>query len=150
MQIVFVLPDYYSEFPKACQGGWGSVYVVVTPDGRVLPCHAASQITSLTFDNVRERSLQWIWESSSAFEAFRGDSWMQEPCRSCPRKHVDFGGCRCQAFALTGDAARTDPVCSLTPDRAVIDRMLERSEATAEYLYRDMPRQAEQRVASSE
>ena len=115
MQIIYVLPDYYSEFPKPCQGGWGNFYLVVAPDGRTMPCHAASQITTLSFDNVRDRSMRWIWEESSAFRAFRGDEWMKEPCRSCPRKHVDFGGCRCQAFALTGDATRTDPVCTLTP-----------------------------------
>src|SRR5919204_234497 len=124
MQIVYVLPDYYSEFPKPCYGGWGNYYIVVAPDGRAMPCHAASQITSLTFDNVRDKSLGWIWEESHAFRAFRGDEWMKEPCRSCPRKHIDFGGCRCQAFALTGDAANTDPVCTLTPDRALVDRAL--------------------------
>ena len=85
------------------------------PDGRTLPCHGAVQITTLRFDSVRDRSLRWIWEESTAFQAFRGDEWMQEPCRSCPRKTIDFGGCRCQAFALTGDAAATDPVCTLTP-----------------------------------
>ena len=138
MQIIYVLPDYYSQYPKACQGGWGRLYIVVGPDGRAMPCHAASQITSLTFDNVRERSLQWIWEESSAFRAFRGDAWMQEPCRSCPRKHVDFGGCRCQAFALTGDATRTDPVCTLTPDRAVIDAMLDGAPPPIEYQYREI------------
>lgn len=117
MQIIYVLPDYYSEFPKPCYGGWGAFYVMVAPNGNVLPCHAASQITTLTFDNVREHSLAWIWEESSAFRAFRGDAWMREPCRSCPREHIDFGGCRCQAFALTGDARNTDPVCSLSPNR---------------------------------
>jgi pyrroloquinoline quinone biosynthesis protein E len=139
MQIIYVLPDYYSQFPKPCQGGWGNLYIVVAPDGRVLPCHAASQITSLTFDNVRDRSLGWIWEESSAFRAFRGDAWMQEPCRSCPRKHIDFGGCRCQAFALTGDATKTDPVCTLSPDRAVIDALLDRDAPPATYTYREMP-----------
>jgi len=143
MQIVYVLPDYYSEFPKACQGGWGQLYIVVAPDGRVLPCHAASQITSLTFDNVRERSLKWIWDESSSFQAYRGDAWMQEPCRSCPRKHIDFGGCRCQAFALTGDATRADPVCSKTPDRAIIDSMLDGTPPPIEYIYRDMPKRGE-------
>ncbi len=121
MQIIYVLPDYYSEFPKPCQGGWGNFYLVVAPDGRTMPCHAASQITTLSFDNVRDHSVRWIWEESSAFLAFRGDEWMKEPCRSCPRKHIDFGGCRCQAFALTGDAARTDPACKLSPDRSIIE-----------------------------
>src|SRR5918992_3410372 len=124
MQITYVLPDYYEPFPKACYGGWGKVYLVVAPNGTVLPCHGATQITNLAFDNVREHSLQWIWQKSEAFQMFRGDAWMKEPCRSCPRKTVDFGGCRCQAFALTGDAANTDPVCTLTPMRRLIDEAL--------------------------
>jgi pyrroloquinoline quinone biosynthesis protein E len=143
MQIIYVLPDYYSEFPKPCQGGWGNFYLVVAPDGRVMPCHAASQITTLSFDNVRDHSVRHIWEESSAFKAFRGDDWMQEPCRSCPRKHVDFGGCRCQAFALTGDATRTDPVCTLTPDRAIIDAMLDGTPPPIGYTYREMARARE-------
>ncbi|MBX6330965.1 MAG: pyrroloquinoline quinone biosynthesis protein PqqE [Gemmatimonadaceae bacterium] len=140
MQIIYVLPDYHSEFPKPCYGGWGAHYLVVAPDGRVLPCHAASDITTLTFDTVRERSLAWIWDESAAFRAFRGDAWMREPCRSCPRKHVDFGGCRCQAFALVGDAAATDPVCTLSPERYRIDAMLD-AVASPEptYRYRTMP-----------
>jgi pyrroloquinoline quinone biosynthesis protein E len=143
MQIIYVLPDYYSEFPKPCQGGWGNFYLVVAPDGRTMPCHAASQITTLSFDNVRDRSMRWIWEESSAFRAFRGDEWMKEPCRGCPRKHVDFGGCRCQAFALTGDATRTDPVCTLTSDRAIIDAMLDGEPPPAHYTYREMGRTRE-------
>jgi len=138
MQIIYVLPDYYSAYPKPCQGGWGSVYIVVAPDGKAMPCHAASQITSLTFDNVRECSLESIWNDSSAFQAFRGDEWMREPCRSCPRKHVDLGGCRCQAFALAGDAAKTDPVCTLSPDRATIDAMLDGDPPPVAYTYREM------------
>ncbi len=140
MQIIYVLPDYYSEFPKPCQGGWGNFYLVVAPDGRTMPCHAASQITTLSFDSVRDHSVRWIWEESSAFLAFRGDEWMKEPCRSCPRKHVDFGGCRCQAFALTGDATRTDPVCTLTADRAIIDAMLDGDPPPVHYVYREMGR----------
>ncbi len=147
MQIIYVLPDYYSEFPKPCQGGWGNFYLVVAPDGRTMPCHAASQITTLTFDNVREKSVRWIWEESSAFRAFRGDEWMKEPCRSCPRKHVDFGGCRCQAFALTGDATRTDPVCTLTSDRAIIDSMLDGTPPPVVYAYREMGRTRESAMA---
>jgi pyrroloquinoline quinone biosynthesis protein E len=149
MQIIYVLPDYYSEFPKPCQGGWGNFYLVVAPDGRTMPCHAASQITTLTFDNVRDHSVRWIWEESSAFRAFRGDEWMKEPCRSCPRKHVDFGGCRCQAFALTGDATRTDPVCTLTPDRAIIDAMLDGSPPPVVYAYREMGRTRETALAAA-
>ena len=149
MQIIYVLPDYYSEFPKPCQGGWGNFYLVVAPDGRTMPCHAASQITTLTFDNVRDHSVRQIWEESSAFKAFRGDDWMQEPCRSCPRKHVDFGGCRCQAFALTGDATRTDPVCTLTSDRAIIDAMLDGNPPPVHYTYREMGRARESVLASA-
>lgn len=149
MQIIYVLPDYYSEFPKPCQGGWGNFYLVVAPDGRTMPCHAASQITTLSFDNVRDRSVRWIWEESSAFRAFRGDEWMKEPCRSCPRKHVDFGGCRCQAFALTGDATRTDPVCTLTSDRAIIDAMLDGDPPPVHYTYREMGRTRETAMAGA-
>ncbi|MBA3553490.1 MAG: pyrroloquinoline quinone biosynthesis protein PqqE [Gemmatimonadales bacterium] len=138
MQILFVLPDYFERFPKPCYGGWGKLYLVVSPDGRVLPCHGATQITTLSFDNVRDRSLDWIWQESSAFRAFRGDSWMREPCRSCPRKVVDFGGCRCQAFALTGAAENTDPVCTLSPERGTIDAALELHEGAAEYRYRTL------------
>ncbi|HET9464266.1 MAG TPA: pyrroloquinoline quinone biosynthesis protein PqqE, partial [Gemmatimonadales bacterium] len=125
MQITYVLPDYYEQYPKACYGGWGKLYLVVTPSGMVLPCHGATQITTLEFDNVRTHSLEWIWQESQAFRIFRGDSWMKEPCRSCALKTVDFGGCRCQAFALTGDAANADPVCSLSPMRRTIDEALE-------------------------
>jgi PqqA peptide cyclase len=139
MQIIYVLPDYYSQYPKACYGGWGSVYIVIGPDGRVLPCHAATQITSLRFDTIRDHSLEWIWRESPGFQAFRGDEWMREPCRSCPRKAMDFGGCRCQAFLLTGDARNTDPVCSLSPNRHAIDEALAVAagiETTPAYAYR--------------
>jgi pyrroloquinoline quinone biosynthesis protein E len=139
MQITYVLPDYYEEYPKACYGGWGKLYLVITPNGAVLPCHGATQITTLEFDNVREHSLEWIWRESPAFQAFRGDSWMREPCRSCPRKTVDFGGCRCQAFALTGDATNTDPVCTLTPLRHIIDEALaEPARSVDEFQYRHL------------
>ena len=137
MQITYVLPDYYEAYPKACYGGWGKLYLVVSPNGAVLPCHGATQISTLTFDNVREHSLEWIWRESDAFRMFRGDAWMKDPCRSCPRKAVDFGGCRCQAFALTGDAANTDPVCTLTPLRGLIEEaLLEPARSPAEYQYR--------------
>ena len=135
MQILFVLPDYFEQYPKPCYGGWGKLYLVVAPDGKVLPCHGATQITTLTFDNVRDRSLEWIWHQSPAFQAYRGDGWMREPCRSCPRKSVDFGGCRCQAFALTGAAENTDPVCILSPNRGMIDTAVA-TPADSEYRYR--------------
>ncbi len=136
MQILFVLPDYFERYPKPCYGGWGKLYLVVSPDGRVLPCHGATQITTLTFDSVRDHSLEWIWHESPAFNAFRGDGWMREPCRSCPRKTVDFGGCRCQAFALTGAAENTDPVCTLSPNRGLIDEAIGEREEPLEYRYR--------------
>ncbi len=136
MQIIYVLPDYYEQYPKPCYGGWGNVYLLVTPDGRALPCHGATQITSLQLVNVRDHALGWIWERSPLFNAFRGDGWMKEPCRTCPRKTVDFGGCRCQAFALTGDAANPDPVCTLTPLRSIIDQALREPTGPTEYRYR--------------
>jgi pyrroloquinoline quinone biosynthesis protein E len=136
MQIIYVLPDYYEEYPKPCYGGWGNHYLVITPNGQALPCHGATQITTLRFDNVRDRSLDWIWHESAAFRAYRGDEWMAEPCRSCPRKAIDFGGCRCQAFALTGDATNTDPVCRLAPSRHVIDDAVRAAEGAIDYRYR--------------
>jgi len=138
MQIIYVLPDYYESYPKPCYGGWGKHYLVVTPDGRTLPCHGATHITTLRFDSVRDRALRWIWEESPAFQAFRGDAWMREPCRTCPRKTVDFGGCRCQAFALTGDATNPDPVCTLTPLRTIIDQAVEETTGPPVYRYRDI------------
>ena len=141
MQILYVLPDYYEEYPKPCYGGWGRHYLVVAPDGRTLPCHGATHITTLRFDSVRDRSLRWIWEESPAFQAFRGDDWMREPCRTCPRKEIDFGGCRCQAFALTGDATNPDPVCSLTSLRPIIDRAIEDATAASPYRYRSLVRE---------
>lgn len=115
--IDYVPADYYSKYPKACMGGWGRVGLNVTPSGRVLPCHAAETIPSLSFENVREKSLSSIWYESNAFNAYRGEDWMPELCRSCERKKVDFGGCRCQAMALAGDASATDPVCIRSPLR---------------------------------
>ncbi|ARQ00427.1 pyrroloquinoline quinone biosynthesis protein PqqE [Pseudorhodoplanes sinuspersici] len=109
------LPDYYARYPKPCMGGWGRRSLNVTPSGKVLPCHAAEVIPGLEFWNVREHSLADIWRLSPAFNAFRGTDWMAEPCRSCPKQREDFGGCRCQAFLLTGDAHATDPVCHLSP-----------------------------------
>jgi PqqA peptide cyclase len=110
-----VVPDYYAKYPKPCMGGWGRGIINITPSGRVLPCHAAESIAGLEFDNVRDKALGEIWLSGSAFQKYRGTDWMKEPCRTCPRREIDYGGCRCQAFALTGDAANTDPACSLSP-----------------------------------
>jgi pyrroloquinoline quinone biosynthesis protein E len=114
--IDFVVPDYYARRPKSCMGGWGRRFLNISPSGKVLPCHAAESLEGMAFDNVRQRSLGDIWRSSQAFERFRGTDWMPEPCRSCDHKEIDWGGCRCQAFALTGDAAATDPACGLSPD----------------------------------
>jgi pyrroloquinoline quinone biosynthesis protein E len=124
MKIDYVAPDYYARYPKACMGGWGRRLILVDPSGRALPCHAAGVIPGLEFDNVREHALEWIWRESAAFKRFRGEAWMAEPCRSCDRRGEDFGGCRCQAFLLAGDANATDPVCSLAPTHAVVTRQL--------------------------
>ena len=118
-----VVPDYYARFPKPCVGGWGCRSLNVTPAGRVLPCHAAEVIPGLEFWNVREHSLADIWRNSPAFNAFRGTGWMQEPCRSCAMKEKDYGGCRCQAFLITGDARNADPVCHLAPHHAQIGEL---------------------------
>jgi pyrroloquinoline quinone biosynthesis protein E len=115
MVIDYVVPDYYARRPKSCMGGWGRQFLNVTPSGKVLPCHAAESIPSLCFDSVRERSLADIWANSEAFARFRGTAWMAEPCRSCDRREIDWGGCRCQALAVTGDAANVDPACELSP-----------------------------------
>ena len=121
MEVLFVTPDYYAEFPKACMDGWGRRFLVVSPDGLVLPCHVAHTLPGLTFDSVQTASLADIWRGSTALNAFRGEAWMPEPCRSCDRRAQDFGGCRCQAYHLTGDAAATDPVCKLSPDHRLIE-----------------------------
>jgi pyrroloquinoline quinone biosynthesis protein E len=119
MELIYVLPDYYEKYPKPCMGGWGRRQLTVAPDGRVLPCPTAHDVP-LPRVSVREHSLRWIWETSPLFNAYRGTDWMPDPCQTCARRDQDFGGCRCQAFALTGDAARTDPVCSLSPDHDLV------------------------------
>ena len=135
--IDYVVPDYYARQPKSCMGGWGRRFLNVTPAGKVLPCHAAETLTFLEFDNVRERPLAWIWENSSAFQRFRGTAWMPEPCRSCPQREIDWGGCRCQAFALTGSAEITDPACEKSPHRDVLQLPLQTAQHEApEFLYR--------------
>jgi PqqA peptide cyclase len=122
MVIDYVTPDYYAERPKSCMGGWGRRFINVTPVGKVLPCHAAETIPGVAFPSVRDESLAAIWQSSPIFERYRGTDWMAEPCRSCDRREVDWGGCRCQALALTGDAANTDPACALSPHhQAMLD-----------------------------
>jgi PqqA peptide cyclase len=124
MRIDYVAADYYARYPKACMGGWGRRLLLIDPAGQALPCHAAGVIPGLTFANVRDHSLAWIWQQSSAFQAFRGERWMPEPCRSCERRSEDFGGCRCQAWLLTGDATATDPVCSLAPAHRLVEEVV--------------------------
>jgi len=125
IDIFYVLPDYYETRPKPCLNGWGQRYLTVNPIGDVLPCPTASSaIPDLRFENVRTRELDWIWRQSESFNRFRGTEWMPEPCRSCPQKEIDFGGCRCQAALLTGNAAKTDPVCTLSSNRTVVDAVL--------------------------
>lgn len=125
IDLFYVLPDYYERRPKPCLNGWGQRYLTVNPSGDVLPCPTASSaIPNLRFENVRGRDLDWIWRESDSFNRFRGTEWMPEPCRSCPQKEIDFGGCRCQAALLTGNAANTDPVCEFSPNRAMVDAVL--------------------------
>jgi pyrroloquinoline quinone biosynthesis protein E len=127
MKVVYVLPDYHGDRPKPCMNGWGRRHLTVNPVGDVLPCPTATAIAGLWFENVRNRPLAWIWAESEAFERFRGTGWMPEPCRSCDRRELDFGGCRCQAFLLTGDAAATDPACALAPHRNLLDKLIWRN-----------------------
>lgn len=141
LAIDYVVPDYYAKRPKACMGGWGRRFLNVTPSGRVLPCHAAETIPGLAFESVAERPLAEIWRCSAAFERFRGTAWMAEPCRSCERREIDWGGCRCQALALAGDAAATDPACELSPGHAALAAAAERESAAPapDFVYRRMP-----------
>lgn len=147
MELAWILPDYHRSFPDACMGGWARVGLTVAPDGRVYPCAAAAEIDNLDFPSVREHDLWWIWNRSQAFQAFRGTDWMPEPCRTCFRKDLDFGGCRCQAFALTGDAARADPVCVYSPEHGVVRSALDWADRapegepddSARLMYRRLP-----------
>jgi pyrroloquinoline quinone biosynthesis protein E len=143
-----VTPDYYARFPKPCVGGWGRRSLNVTPSGRVLPCHAAEIIPGLEFWSVGDHALAEIWAESPAFQAFRGTDWMREPCKSCARRDIDFGGCRCQAFALTGDPRATDPVCHLAPDHALVAQ-LAAEQADQPYAYRRMQR-ADRRASAND
>ena len=121
VRIDSVVPDYYAKYPKACMGGWGRRLMLINPAGKVLPCHAAEVLPGLSFENVQEKTLAWIWQESSSFQRFRGEDWMPEPCRSCDRRTEDFGGCRCQAFLLAGDSTATDPACSLAPAHGIVE-----------------------------
>ena len=129
MRIYFVVPDYFETRPKPCMQGLGTVFLAVTPDGTALPCHAARMLPGITFPNVREAGLEWIWRDSPGFNHFRGDGWMKEPCRSCPEKTRDFGGCRCQAYLLTGDATNADPVCDKSPHHHLVTEAVARASA---------------------
>jgi PqqA peptide cyclase len=143
MDVLYVMPDYYSDRPRACMDGWARRFVHVTPSGKALPCHAAESIPGLTFESLRDKALGDIWQGSPAMRAFRGDAWMKEPCRSCPSKLIDFGGCRCQAFLLTGDAAAADPACSLSPHHSIIEAARVSASATPRALpliYRGLAR----------
>ncbi|MFD0829065.1 pyrroloquinoline quinone biosynthesis protein PqqE [Neobacillus sp. M.A.Huq-85] len=125
MEIIWVIPDYYASAPKPCMGGWGAIGLTVAPNGDVLPCPTAGMIEGLSFENVREASLEQIWYKSGAFNHFRSEAWMPEPCRSCDMRHQDGGGCRCQAFALTGDANATDPVCQWAPNHDLVEKAIQ-------------------------
>jgi pyrroloquinoline quinone biosynthesis protein E len=147
VRVEYVTPDYYAKYPKACMGGWGRKLMLITPGGDVLPCHAAQIIPGMRFANVKNQPLREIWNSSEAFQKFRGEEWMQEPCRNCDRRTQDFGGCRCQAFLLAGDAAATDPVCTLTPRRMIVEEIIAAANAESpspaaakpDWLYRTNP-----------
>jgi pyrroloquinoline quinone biosynthesis protein E len=143
MRIDYVLPDYYAKYPKPCMGGWGRSLMLIDPAGRAMPCHSAGVIPGLEFPDAATESLRAIWEESPVFGRFRGQDWMQEPCRSCERKAIDFGGCRCQAMLLTGDAAVTDPVCSLSPKRPIVDGLTEEApqqvKEASQWIYRIDP-----------
>ncbi len=136
LRIDYVVPDYHAHRPKPCMGGWGSRFLAVAPNGDVLPCHAAQSITGMVFPNIRDTSLHDAWHHAPAFNRFRGTAWMPAPCQGCERAEIDWGGCRCQAFALTGDAANTDPACALSPHHAVLADALEKA-ATNTFRYRE-------------
>ena len=132
MNAIFVAPDYYEKRPKKCSAGWGTTFITVTPEGDVIPCQSAKIITGLEFPNVKNDSLNNIWEKSDLFNRFRGTSWMTEPCKSCPEKEQDLGGCRCQAFMLTGDAYATDPICDKSPQHDIIEKAIESAQIDRE------------------
>ena len=125
IRILFVVPDYFEDRPKACMNGWGSVFLAIAADGTALPCHAAKTLPGIDFPNVAQHSIRDIWYHSDGFNKYRGDAWMKEPCKTCPEKKKDFGGCRCQALALTGDAANADPVCSKSPQHAEVQEIVQ-------------------------
>ena len=139
LAIDYVVPDYYALRPKKCMGGWGRQFFNISPSGKILPCHAAETITGLEFESVRDHSIAWIWQNSEAFNRYRGTGWMPEPCQSCEFKEIDYGGCRCQAFALTGNAGNTDPACALSPAHEQIFKtaMSESGGDSRRFIYRN-------------
>ncbi|WP_420935099.1 pyrroloquinoline quinone biosynthesis protein PqqE [Alteromonas sp. A081] len=143
-KFIFVAPDYYEQRPKACMNGWGSTFLTISPDGSALPCHSA-KILPLTFPNVKARSLHDIWHNDFSFNHFRGDSWMPSPCKTCDEKDKDFGGCRCQAFMLTGDMYKTDPVCSKSPDHHMMKSITDKAgiKGNTNLKYRQVERRIE-------
>jgi pyrroloquinoline quinone biosynthesis protein E len=137
LAIDYVVPDYHGVRPKSCMNGWGRQFLNVTPSGKAVPCHAAESLPGIDFPSVRDGTLADIWYRSEAFNRYRGTDWMAEPCRSCDRREIDWGGCRCQAFLLAGDASRADPVCALSPDHGVVEAALHQAEsAPPEFVYR--------------
>jgi pyrroloquinoline quinone biosynthesis protein E len=153
MKLFFVVPDYYADRPKACMNGWGSVFLSIAPDGMALPCQAARMLPGIAFPSVRQSSIREIWNDSAAFNAFRGEGWMREPCRTCPERTKDFGGCRCQAYMLTGEAANADPVCALSPHHAVIAEavaagQMPRASATRPLVFRERRARPDGRIPS--
>ncbi|WP_158941334.1 pyrroloquinoline quinone biosynthesis protein PqqE [Granulicella sp. S190] len=137
IQLQAVLPDYYARYPKTCVGGWGRQMMLLDPVGLALPCHAAAIIPGMHFDSVRDHSLEWLWKHSAAFNRFRGNDWMKDPCSSCDRKEIDLGGCRCQAFQLTGDATNTDPACTLSDQHASLVAITQAAPVNeAQWVYR--------------
>jgi pyrroloquinoline quinone biosynthesis protein E len=139
LTIDYVVPDYYARRPKACMGGWARQFINISPAGKALPCHAAETLPGFDWPSVTTTSLRDVWYRSEAFNRYRGTSWMPEPCRSCDRREIDWGGCRCQAFAFTGDASRTDPTCALAPDRAILDAArADALEPVTDFVYRQI------------
>jgi PqqA peptide cyclase len=128
MKLFFVVPDYYESRPKKCMNGWGSVFLTITPDGTALPCHTARMLPGLAFPNVRDTSVHDIWHVSEGFNRYRGTGWMKEPCRTCPEREKDFGGCRCQAYMLAQDPAAADPVCDKSPHHSVVLDIVENAQ----------------------
>jgi PqqA peptide cyclase len=152
MELLYVLPDYFTNRPKPCLNGWGRRQLTVNPSGFVLPCPTAWEIAGLKFESVRTSSLSRIWETSDSFNRFRGTEWMPEPCRSCPQREVDFGGCRCQAALLTGDPANTDPACEFSPAHRLVRQAVEEGDshsAIEDCVFRENPYPSVKRPASS-